>query len=561
MPITINGLTGISGADGSAATPFISGSDADTGLYFPSAGNAAISINGTRALLVDNSNNMTMTGNVTATEFRFANGASVLSAAAGNPTGTVLNYASTTAPTGYLACDGSIYSRSSYGALANVIGTPASLSSYTAEYANTNTQFAPGFLAVANGVAFLSNVTTSGPLAVQYSGGIYTSTDGTTWTARTAHRLSYDALNASIQPYMQVTNGAFAANVSGGVWVVANSAFFTSATTPNNLQTSSDLVTWTNRSIDIRNQTGTYTNQQNFFAGIAGGGTLNRLVYLHMKCAFFNICQSCGLSIGTNNYYVANTATSDDAGATFSYSNGLPAANSIWWASIASSNAGFVISQGNTAYWSANGQYWQDISANLKTALNISNMSSGTTQLFYNSYSANGQFIIPAYGNRFLVAPSSNGSNGNWTTVGPTEGLPYLPGSGPGSYDTFMNNSRTYQLSYINQQYYDTKIVHNGQCYLLNWGGAIYYSQDLKYWFKKVDILYPSVGNGSHLIALGNKFLQYTSTYKTVFSFTANGSYTAATQFPVPRYSAMSLSTQGLGNDSSATPLVSYIKT
>jgi hypothetical protein len=82
MPITINGLTGISGADGSAATPFIRGSDADTGLYFPSAGNAAISINGSQALLVDNSNNVTMTGNLTI--------AGTMTAANSNVTGTVV---------------------------------------------------------------------------------------------------------------------------------------------------------------------------------------------------------------------------------------------------------------------------------------------------------------------------------------------------------------------------------------------------------------------------------------------------------------------------------------
>jgi hypothetical protein len=78
MPITINGLTGISGADGSAATPFIRGSDADTGLYFPSAGNAAISINGTQTLLVDNSNNVTMTGNLTVAGTATVTGATTL---------------------------------------------------------------------------------------------------------------------------------------------------------------------------------------------------------------------------------------------------------------------------------------------------------------------------------------------------------------------------------------------------------------------------------------------------------------------------------------------------
>ena len=45
MPITINGTTGISGVDGSAGSPAVIGSDADTGLVF-AAGQVSASING-----------------------------------------------------------------------------------------------------------------------------------------------------------------------------------------------------------------------------------------------------------------------------------------------------------------------------------------------------------------------------------------------------------------------------------------------------------------------------------------------------------------------------------
>lgn len=48
MPITINGTTGISGVDGSAGTPAVIGSDADTGLVF-TAGRVSASLNGTAA--------------------------------------------------------------------------------------------------------------------------------------------------------------------------------------------------------------------------------------------------------------------------------------------------------------------------------------------------------------------------------------------------------------------------------------------------------------------------------------------------------------------------------
>lgn len=46
MPITINGSTGISGVDGSAGTPALIGSDADTGIFL-AAGQVSASVNGT----------------------------------------------------------------------------------------------------------------------------------------------------------------------------------------------------------------------------------------------------------------------------------------------------------------------------------------------------------------------------------------------------------------------------------------------------------------------------------------------------------------------------------
>jgi hypothetical protein len=174
----------------------------------------------------------------------------------------VVNYASTTAPTGgYLPCDGSIYSRSTYTALADVIGTPPMLSSYTAEYSNSNAQWLSSQIAVANGVAFISNTITTGSLSYesaprgQYSGGLYTSTDGSTWTPRTARRLHFDTT---------ILNGAVAANASGGVWMLANTGG-----AGTNFQTSTDLATWTNRTITFGgNQAGLPTTVQG--VGIAG---------------------------------------------------------------------------------------------------------------------------------------------------------------------------------------------------------------------------------------------------------------------------------------------------
>jgi hypothetical protein len=58
MPLTLSGTNGVSGIDGSAGTPTERGSDADTGVFYPSAGNIAISTNGTEALRVDSSGNL-----------------------------------------------------------------------------------------------------------------------------------------------------------------------------------------------------------------------------------------------------------------------------------------------------------------------------------------------------------------------------------------------------------------------------------------------------------------------------------------------------------------------
>lgn len=58
MPITIDGTNGISGLDGSAATPSIQGSDTNTGVFYPAADTVAISTGGTERLRVDSTGNL-----------------------------------------------------------------------------------------------------------------------------------------------------------------------------------------------------------------------------------------------------------------------------------------------------------------------------------------------------------------------------------------------------------------------------------------------------------------------------------------------------------------------
>jgi hypothetical protein len=489
------------------------------------------------------------------------------------PTGAVVNYASTTAPTGgYLLCDGSIYSRSSYTALADVIGTPPMLSSFTAEYSNSNAQWVSALIAVANGVAFISNTTAVAATVApqgQYSGGLYTSTDGSTWTPRTARRLYFD---------YTILNGAVAANASGGVWMLANTGGGgTSAATL--FQTSTNLTTWTDRTITLAGaQTGLPTTLAGYpitgtsaeFSGLAGGGTSNRFVALFNKQAYF----TCGCLGNSYSAYVANTATSDDSGATWSFTNNILIANSAYVPTIASSNGGFIVTRGNTAYWSYSGQTWQDITANLIVALGSSttaNIVTRNTLLFYNVYQANNQFIIPAYGNKFLVSSASgNGANGNWSTVTP-EGLPgtsYSAQNASAAPAALIPHPTIFSGWNSGNIYRVARIVHNGQCFVLSQYGQIFFSRDLKYWFRDSDVNYTNetaaagfYGIGSNLAALGNKFLLNLYSMQTVVSFTANAAYTAATQFPVPKYSS-SVQAQLFNLDGvPAIPSIPYIKT
>ncbi len=57
MPVIINGSTGISGTDGSAATPAVQGTDTNTGMYFPGADRIAFAEGGVQVGEFDASGN------------------------------------------------------------------------------------------------------------------------------------------------------------------------------------------------------------------------------------------------------------------------------------------------------------------------------------------------------------------------------------------------------------------------------------------------------------------------------------------------------------------------
>jgi len=53
MPVIINGSTGISGTDGSAATPAVQGTDTNTGMFFPAADTIAFAENGVEVMRIN----------------------------------------------------------------------------------------------------------------------------------------------------------------------------------------------------------------------------------------------------------------------------------------------------------------------------------------------------------------------------------------------------------------------------------------------------------------------------------------------------------------------------
>lgn len=57
MPVVINGSSGITDVDGTASAPALTGTDTDTGIFFPAANTMAFSTAGTERMRVDSSGN------------------------------------------------------------------------------------------------------------------------------------------------------------------------------------------------------------------------------------------------------------------------------------------------------------------------------------------------------------------------------------------------------------------------------------------------------------------------------------------------------------------------
>ncbi len=272
-----------------------------TNLVLDNAGNVAV---GGTALTV-NGVAVPAVAPGTAGNVLTSNGTAWTSAAAtGISTGSIITYGSSSTPSGYLACDGSTYTKSSYTALSTVLGNVMS-NTFTRTYTNTNHYLS----VVANNRVFLlrldNNVgVTSGDSGVTWASsgspishsvawngtryvasnvyygctwqgsGVWYSTNGTSWTGTTTN-VNYPACgpvwtgSRFVVTYFQATSASSSYSTDGITWTAGgtltsvnpcdiaygNSIVVCIGTGTNKIATSPDGGTWTNRTAPAGLQT------------------------------------------------------------------------------------------------------------------------------------------------------------------------------------------------------------------------------------------------------------------------------------------------------------------
>jgi microcystin-dependent protein len=128
--VSVSGVL-VVGAGAVGAPSYSTTGDTNTGLFFPAADTVAVATSAVERMRIDASGNvgigtispgqkLTVAGTVESTSggFKFPDGTTQSSAASGGVvTGTILDYGGITAPSGYLFCDGSAVSRTTYATL------------------------------------------------------------------------------------------------------------------------------------------------------------------------------------------------------------------------------------------------------------------------------------------------------------------------------------------------------------------------------------------------------------------------------------------------------------
>ena len=274
-------------------------------------------------------------------------------------------------PAGYLLGDGSVYSKSSYPALANLIGTPYIPSTPVASY--TNASFATGtgqnYLQIVNGnlvcMGTAYNVSTSA-----VAGAVYYSTDGVNWSSGTGWSpYLYEVYVPPGNNFIAYNGTTYCMGIvgGGGRYCVA---------------TSTNLSSWT------RQQVGTTGVNANNIVCIACGGSSNVFI---VNRTF----DSCGPQ---NDGWWYSTD-----GATWTQFSAVTGLTDQLMYSVAAYSGGVVTTTNGPKVWySASGTSgWTDITSNF----------SGTSNPHYVYYS-NGKFFYHAPNGYWS---STTGANGTWT--------------------------------------------------------------------------------------------------------------------------------------------------
>jgi hypothetical protein len=175
-------------------------------------------------------------------------------------TGTIVTYGSASTPSGYLACDGSTYTKSSYTALSTVLGNVMSNT-----WTRTCSMVYDGYQSV---------VCVNSKIFVIHNGSSssYVSSDsGVTWTTITAGKVNH---NVAWNGTRYVTSASYdtGCGYTAGINYSTDTATWTGVTTNVNFSTTSPV--WTGSRFVVTNFTGTASAYSTDGVTWSAGGTV-----------------------------------------------------------------------------------------------------------------------------------------------------------------------------------------------------------------------------------------------------------------------------------------------
>jgi hypothetical protein len=333
---------------------------------------------------------------------------------------------------GFLKCDGTVYSRSSYSALAAALGTPLFPKD---TLANALSSSITGYIFEANGLLF-KNGTVAQTAANQanFANAFQTSTDGITWSLMTGLNI-YDDPSHNPVAY---GNGRYVLNTRqwnyfNYIWLV-----------------STDGVNWTR----YASTTAPKGGDSNEPCDVVFGGTSNRFVRQRVgqsSCCGGWISSFAALEYSTDGvtWTLANT---NNAATNYNFGSSIT--------HLAGYSGGFVATQGsyngNTGVYStwilysADGATWTDITSNVNSVAAIGNFFTGCSYV-------NGRFIVTTQIGQMYT--STTGASGTWSLLTATS---FVGGR-------IRGNSN----GYVQGSYYSTDLLN--WCSPINYGlGGIY---------------------------------------------------------------------------------------